>query len=449
MKKSSARLMKGLFYTLDIVLVSLFVNGFWPLKSGGRLFLLLPAFLLVNLFPGYCMRRFPSFRLRVCAHGVSCLVVFVCSSLISLLYHIIAAFCLIPDQWTVWAWSAVFCVLAESILFWNGIISVYCTSVQLGIRRRVVGALCGMLPIANLFALGTIIKTVDREVEFEIQKARLDESRQEEQICRTRYPLLLVHGVFFRDFKHLNYWGRIPEALEKNGAQIFYGNHQSAASVASSAQELTDRIREIVDQTGCGKVNIIAHSKGGLDCRYAVSRCAAAPYVASLTTVNTPHRGCEFADYLLGKIPRKAQQRVAAMYNGALRRLGDSQPDFMAAVYDLTAGRCDALNQAIQEAPHTAGIYCQSVGSRLNHAVSGKFPLNCTYHLVKYFDGPNDGLVSEKSFPWGERYQFLTVEGKRGISHGDMIDLNRENIPGFDVREFYVQLAADLKQRGL
>lgn len=30
-----------------------------------------------------------------------------------------------------------------------------------------------------------------------------------------------------------------------------------------------------------------------------------------------------------------------------------------------------------------------------------------------------------------------------------MIDLNRENIPGFDVREFYVQLVAGLKTRNL
>ena len=30
-----------------------------------------------------------------------------------------------------------------------------------------------------------------------------------------------------------------------------------------------------------------------------------------------------------------------------------------------------------------------------------------------------------------------------------MIDLNRENIPDFDVREFYVQLVRDLKVRGL
>ena len=29
------------------------------------------------------------------------------------------------------------------------------------------------------------------------------------------------------------------------------------------------------------------------------------------------------------------------------------------------------------------------------------------------------------------------------------MDLNRENLPDFDVREFYVQLVADLKNRGL
>ena len=67
---------------------------------------------------------------------------------------------------------------------------------------------------------------------------------------------------------------------------------------------------------------------------------------------------------------------------------------------------------------------------------------------MKYFDGFNDGLVGEKSFPWGEDYRFVTIKGKRGISHGDMIDLNRENIDGFDVREFYVELVQELKERG-
>lgn len=446
----AARL-KLLFYLVDSVITILFANGLLPLGISRMswLFLLLPAFLLVNIFPGYCMRRFADFRLRMCAHGVSCLVVFVISGLVSLVCHLAAAFYLLPEQWSVWIWSALLCAAAESVLFWNGIISVYTASVQLGIRRRVVGVLCGLVPIANLFALRAIVRVVDQEVEFEMAKVRLDRERKEAEICHTRYPILLVHGVFFRDFQYLNYWGRIPKALQNNGARIFYGNHQSASSVADSAKELTARIQDIVRQTGCGKLNIIAHSKGGLDCRWAVSQCGAAPYVASLTTINTPHRGCEFADYLLEKIPQKIQRQIAGAYNGTLKRLGDSNPDFLAAVYDLTSRCCHAFNEIIEESPHTDGIFCQSVGSKLNCAVSGKFPLNFTYPLVKYFDGPNDGLVSEKSFFWGERYQLLTVPGKRGISHGDMIDLNRENIPGFDVREFYVQLVADLKQRGL
>lgn len=54
--------------------------------------------------------------------------------------------------------------LAEAILFWNGILCVYFTSVQLGIRIRVVDALCSWIPIANLFILHRTIRTTDSEV---------------------------------------------------------------------------------------------------------------------------------------------------------------------------------------------------------------------------------------------------------------------------------------------
>ena len=42
----------------------------------------------------------------------------------------------------------------------------------------------------------------------------------------------------------------------------------------------------------------------------------------------------------------------------------------------------------------------------------------------------------------------LVPKGRRGISHGDMIDLNRENIKDFDVREFYVNLVEELRLKG-
>ena len=93
-------------------------------------------------------------------------------------------------------------------------------------------------------------------------------------------------------------------------------------------------------------------------------------------------------------------------------------------------------------------ILYESVGSYCRKASGGRFPLNVSYPVVRHFDGKNDGLVAIDSAPWGERFTLLEPGSRRGISHGDMIDLNRENIPGFDVREFYVSLAAGLKERG-
>ena len=349
------------------------------------------------------------------------------------------------DHAKIWILVCIVTFLVELTVFWVGIILVYVSSTQLGIKWRVWGAVCGWIPIVHLFMLGKIIRVTSEEVRTEQAKNDLNAARASEKICATRYPILFVHGVFFRDFEHLNYWGRIPGELEKNGAVCYYGNHNSAAAVKDSAVELRERIREIVEKTGCERVNIIAHSKGGLDSRCAISLEGMGPYVASLTTINTPHRGCEFADFLLSKIPKAQQQMVARTYNAAAAKLGDIDPDFLAAVYDLTHAKCMERNEQVQDSPL---VYYQSFGSKLTKAVSGRFPLNFTHPLVKYFDGANDGLVGEASFPWGDHYQFLTNTKKRGISHADMIDLNRENIPGFDVREFYVQLVADLKKKG-
>ena len=345
-----------------------------------------------------------------------------------------------------WLSAGIAIFLIEFVLFWIGIILVYTSSVQLGVKKRIIGALCGWIPFVNLFMLTGIIRTCRQEVAVERNLAKRDRERAAQQVCKTKYPLLLVHGVFFRDFDHFNYWGRIPAELEKNGATIYYGEHNSAAAVNDSALELEKRIKEIVQQTGCGKVNIIAHSKGGLDSRTAIATTSARQYVASLTTINTPHRGCEFADYLLGEIPQKQQEMIAKQYNTVAAKLGDKNPDFLAAVYDLTSENCRERNEIIHDDPD---IYYQSVGSVMNEASSGQFPLNFTYRLVKYFDGENDGLVGIDSFNWGSSLQMVRLEKKgRGISHGDMIDLNRENLKGLDIREFYVQLVSDLRERG-
>lgn len=414
------------------------------------LWLMWIPYIWINIKPAFSYKRYQTRKLIACKKGCDLLGIFLISVTLSVIFCMLGLLGKLSlpgfsDNHKFWIIQIIIVFLAEALVFWNGMIRLYLFSSQLGIRWRVAGAICGMIPVVNLIVLMKILFVVEQEIKWENKKELVDEARKGEKVCRTKYPILMVHGVFFRDFRYLNYWGRIPKELEKNGAVIFYGNHQSAASVENSAKELDARIRQLVADTGCEKVNIIAHSKGGLDCRYALSMLGTDKYVASLTTVNTPHRGCEFADYLLTKIPEKQKQAIANTYNSALRKLGDTNPDFIAAVTDLTATVCVARNDLLNDVP---GIYYRSIGSKLNKARGGRFPLNLTYLFVKNFDGYNDGLVGEASFSWGEDYRFVTAEGSRGISHGDIIDLNRENFKGFDVREFYVELVHELKEKG-
>ncbi len=340
---------------------------------------------------------------------------------------------------------AVIVLIAGDFVFFSGMLRVYFSSVQLGIRWRLTGLLCGFVPILNLIMLYKIISVTKNEVVVETEKHIVNSSRAEKTICKTKYPILFIHGVFFRDMSIFNYWGRVPAHLKINGAEIHYGEHESAAPVEESGIELSKRIVDIVNKSGCEKVNIIAHSKGGLDSRYAISCAGADKYVASLTTVNTPHRGCMFADYLLGKISPQIQSTVAGKYNSVAKLLGDRNPDFIRAVKSLTSEACTEFNEKVKD---VETVYYQSIGSKMNRASSGRFPLNFVYRFVKHFDGENDGLVAVESMKWGESFKDVVVKKGRGVSHGDIIDLNRENISDFDIREFYAEIVSDLKNRG-
>ena len=458
------RYLRRITYSLLTVYCSCTVMLFTLLAGGGILLpaavcavaVIIPSMLFAAVLVWPQRRRLDVKRLQTLSNGYELLFIFLISvtaTVILQIYFIYVSFkSVIP--WNgissvkaigAMLGSVAVAVIFESLIFWAGMGRLYLRSVQLGIKHRVLGALFGWIPGLNIYYLIKIMRIVNAEIVTESEKNLLNEVRKERSDCAVKYPLLLVHGVFFRDFRYLNYWGRISGELKRNGAEIFYGKQQSAASVEDCGRELAERISDIVKQTGCEKVNIIAHSKGGLDSRAAITHFGAAPYVASLTTVNTPHRGCLFADYLLDKTPEKIRNGITNTYNKTLKKLGDASPDFLSAVSDLTAAACEKFNA---ETPDSGEVFYQSVMSYCKKARSGKFPLNLSYHLVKHFDGRNDGLVSVDSAEWGEKFTLIEPAGSRGISHGDVIDLNRENIPGFDVREFYVGLVSDLKNRG-
>ena len=342
--------------------------------------------------------------------------------------------------------SLAVCLGLHALLIVISLLRMLTGTSQLLLKWKLLAFFLWYIPVVHLFLFYKLCRLAGEEYELELEREELFSVRAETQVCAARYPVLLVHGVFFRDTRLVNYWGRIPRELIRNGARVYYGNQQSALSVADSARELKEKVLAVLRETGSEKVNIIAHSKGGLDSRYMIGMLGMADKVASLTTVNTPHHGCAFADYLLHSLPPAFCRAVEKRYNRAFRALGDASPDFMSAVRDLTEENCEALNRLL---PDPAGVYCQSRMSVMKGMTSAPFPLNLTYLLVKVFSRENDGLVALSSAKWSGRFETVApLKGRRGISHGDMIDLLRENIRGFDVRKYYVDLVADLKNRG-
>lgn len=343
----------------------------------------------------------------------------------------------------------VFSLVAFGFLFFCSCLWVAGSATQLKWYHYAALVLWWWVPGLNFLILAGIYRAAKKEFLFEKARLELDCGRAENEICRTRYPILMVHGIFFRDWQYFNYWGRIPAALKKNGAVIYYGKQQSSRKIADSAQEVAEQIQRILKETGAEKVNIIAHSKGGLDSRYAISQLGMEPYVASLTTINTPHHGCEWVDDLLAKIPTGIAEWIGKCYEGIFHRLGDEKPEFLAGVRDLTAASAAEFNR---QYPLSPNIVHHCVMSEMCSIKAAPFPLWLGYLCNRSKDrsARNDGLVPVESAKLeGVPFTMVKRTRRRGVSHGDMIDLMRENIEDFDVREFYVKLVEELKEKGL
>ena len=126
---------------------------------------------------------------------------------------------------------------------------------------------------------------------------------------KTRYPLLLVHGFAMKDTFFMRSFGRIDRILRIQGHQVFTSKIDAVGNVESNAQQLKEEIDRICAETGAEKVNIIAHSKGGLDAKYMIQHLGMADRVASLTTLCTPFKGSPIASFSL---PVRVRGRIYA-----------------------------------------------------------------------------------------------------------------------------------------
>ena len=265
------------------------------------------------------------------------------------------------------------------------------------------------------------------------------------------YPVLLVHGTAFRDYALPLYWGRIPRALRNMGAAVYYGKTDGWGSIKQNGEQLARRIEEILKQTGAAKLHIIAHSKGGLDARYAISACGCADKVATLTTFSTPHRGSRTIDRLL-QLPAPAWSAVASLVNALAFLLGDRHPDFITVCRQFSTEYMAAFNA---QYPLPNGLPCRSYGAQMKAARSDIF-MALQHRLVTKYDGENDGIVGVWSAEFGSSFTLLTGETLRGVSHIDEIDLRRRALRKNDaeghvgdITDIYRTLYTRLKQEVL
>lgn len=267
-----------------------------------------------------------------------------------------------------------------------------------------------------------------------------------------KYPILMVHGMGFRDGKRINYWGRIPNALEEKGARIYYGGQDSNGSIEGNARQLEKALEFALADSGAEKVNMIAHSKGGLEARYLISTMGYEDSVASLTTVSTPHNGSVTVDRLL-KHTRPLVRFGCKAADLWFWLSGDKEPHTYEAVRAFETSSAADFNR---NNPDSDKVYYQSYACVMKKPASDIL-MSWTWLVVNHFEGENDGLLSPASAKWTNFRGIKSGSGKRGISHCDEVDMRRRRFSRStgstdedisDITELYLEIAEDLRLRG-
>ena len=263
-------------------------------------------------------------------------------------------------------------------------------------------------------------------------------------LCKTKYPIILLHGTGSRDREDKSCWGRIPQALRDHDAIVYFGHQDAWGTIEENAAVIKESVNAALSATGCSKVNIIAISKGGLEARYMISKLDMEEKVASLTTISTPHYGSKTMDFFCYKL--KYVMKLASFFiNWLYRKLGDKKPDFFCLCRQLTTDYCKKFNNEILDSGY---VYYQSYASLMKKSYSDML-LFFPHLVVKWFDGDGDGIVSINSAKWGEFKGVITGNGIRGISHSDLRDLRKKDGRGTDIVGVYVEIVRGLVEKKL
>jgi triacylglycerol lipase len=289
--------------------------------------------------------------------------------------------------------------------------------------------------------------------------------------CRgAPYPILLAHGMAgFERIGPLNYFYNVAADLRARGETVFESQVSPYDSSMVRGIELARFIDETLQSSGACKVNLIAHSQGGLDARYVISTLHYGDRIGSLSTVGTPHQGTPVADVAAGLVtgfsatvlngillavegltsnatdPPNIQANLAQLSRPSMAAFNAENPDDARVSYFSIAGRS---NLAAGTTECAGGVFANPSGlDVLNPLLAVPASLFPFFSPDPLQPVPNDGLVPVPSARWG---RFL---GCVPADHFDEVGQIAESAPdvvsGFYHLDLYRQIVAELHQNGL
>lgn len=279
------------------------------------------------------------------------------------------------------------------------------------------------------------------------------------------YPIILAHGMAgFERIGPLNYFFNIAADLRARGEIVVESQVPPFDSSANRAAYLAHFVDDTLISTGACKVNIIAHSQGGLDARYLVSSLHYGNRVGGVVTVSTPHRGSVVADVALGLVPGISYDIINAVLQalwGVTSAPGDASIQASLRQF-VRENMIKNFNPANPNDPNVKyySVAGRSAGRIASDECAGSLwdnslridllqPLMAVAAPIFSLTSPNplspivnDGLVTVESARWGKFLGCVPADHLDEV--GQLGHLFPDPISGFNHKDLFRRIVAQL-----
>jgi len=263
----------------------------------------------------------------------------------------------------------------------------------------------------------------------------------------TRFPILLVHGwTGFDNIGPFDYFYQVPGALQAQGYPVEVAALDPYNSVEVRGGQLAGVVDDVLASQRARRINLIAHSQGGLDSRYLISSLGYGDRVSALTTIATPHQGTPIADAALGLLPEVTEDVLSPLLNFLGAVAAGSESDAQASFVSLSEDHVqNVFNPANPDDPRVS--YISWTGRTCLYGMSCgdvcDIEIRWAYDILYVISGDNDGMVPVSSASWGD------YRGEVPADHfdevGQLLGVTNDN---FNHLEFYLERAGDLTEEG-